>query len=188
MKQVGAWIHEHRWRSLALLAVALSAYVVLGEVLPRAREAVLLYGTWKDRQERLASVDSWHDRELEVQTRREMLQRRFADLYVRMPEHNQMSAILQVVQSNADSAGVAVRRIEPGQRSTFVNYDEVPFRVVLRGSYREVGTFLSRLERSSYVIKVNALQVRRASPDEEGLEGEASLSVIILKEQEAPDE
>ena len=96
-----------------------------------------------------------------------------------------MSIILQVLQESADSAAVHVREVRPAARTSFTNYDEVPFEVILGGTFHEAGTFISRIEQSPYVIKVKQLALRRTTPASADLVAELVLSVIILKEQRA---
>ena len=170
---------------MAGFVAVLSLYVLVGELVPRVSSAYTLYRTWQQNEARIASVINWEVEQVQLGARKRLLQQRFAALYVSLPRSDHMSIILQVLQESADTAAVHVSEVRPAERMSFANYDEVPFEVILGGTFHEVGTFVSRIEQSPYVIKVKQLGLRRTSPSSAELVAELVLSVIILKEQRA---
>ena len=185
MERLSLWIQMHRWMALAGFAAVLSLYVLFGEVVPRITSAYGLYRTWKQHEVRIASVTNGEVEQAQLSARKRLLQQRFAALYVSLPRSDHMSIILQVLQESADSAAVHVKEVRPTERTSFANYEEAPFEVILGGTFHEVGTFISRIEQSPYVIKVKQFEFRRRSPASVELVAELVLSVIILKKQRA---
>lgn len=184
MDKLSIGLQEHRWRALAVGFAVLSLYVLLGELMPRMASAYELYRAWQEQEARIASVANWEKDQLQLAAQKRLLQKRFATLYISLPRSDHMSIILQVLQESADAHAVVVKEIRPTARASFANYETVPFQVVLRGTFHQLGAFIGRIEQSSYVIKVKKLQFKRASSTSDALVADLLLSVIILREHE----
>jgi len=185
MERLTTWLQIHRWMALAAGVTVLSVYVVFAELMPRAVSTYELFQAWRGQQDKIVSVTNWEVEQIQLSTKKRLLQQRFAALYVSLPRSDHMSIILQVLQESAEAEQVELKQVRPDERTSFASYDELPFQVELRGTSHEVGAFTSRIEQSSYVIKVKGLQLRRAAPTSQELVAELMLSVIILKEQGA---
>lgn len=185
MERLSIWLQGHRWMALAICVVALSFYVLLGELTPRLGAAYTLYQTWQLQEARIASVANWEVDQLRLAAKKRLLQKRFATLYVSLPKSDHMSIILQVLQESIDAQQIDLKEIRPTERTSFANYDELPFQVELRGTFHQIGAFVGRIEQSPYVIKVKQFELKRAAATSETLTAQLMLSVIILKEQGA---
>lgn len=169
--------------ALTVGITCLSVYLLLADVGPRFAAAYTLFDVWQQQQATIASVEDWTMRQEQLDTRKRLLRQRFTDLYVNLPRSDQMSRLFQVLQESAGAVPVILQEVRPVERMTFAGYDELPFQLVLRGTFHEVGQFINQVEQSPYIMKVKQLRLQRTTTAAVTLRAEMLLSVIVLKEQ-----
>lgn len=178
-----SYLEQHRWRAITGVLVLLACYVLLTDALPRMFAVTELYATWQAHQTKIAAVATWERQEKTLDVRRQHLQQRLDRLYVSLPQGDQMSAVLQVFQSQADASGVRLQRIQPDERMVFENHDELPLHIELTGRFHALETFIHATETSAFLIKVKKVALQRASPTSPALEATLLGHVILLKGQ-----
>jgi len=181
MAHLGTWIQACRWRALTGSAACLVGYLLIADGWPRAAWTYTSFGTWRQQRAKIASVAEWEVRGAQLDGRKRLLQRRFADLYVNVSSSDQISVLLQVLQESAAAIKIELREIRPAERMALPGYEALPFQVVLHGRFHKIGRFIDYLEQSPYVVKVQQIHLQRASPSSEELRAEVSFSVIVLK-------
>lgn len=184
MERLLPWLSLHCWMALAGVMLLLAAYLLITDLAPRAASAYAIVNAWKQHEARIASVQAGAAEKTHLDMRRLTLQERLSALYVSLPRSDQISALVQVLQDNAEAAAVGMQEIRPAARSAFDGYDALPFQVVVLGSFHQVSLFISRIEQSAYIIKVSRIHLERAGAQSDVLRAELSLSVIVLNEQE----
>lgn len=190
METLLQWLDEHRWRAAAIGGLLLGLYVVVVFLMPRLQALVHNYRGWQADEGTLSAVATWPQERMRVQAQRRHLEARFAQLYVSLPRSDQMSTILEVLQTHALETTVSIKQVRPGDRLAHANYDDVPFELELQGSFHALSRFVHRIEQSQYLMKVMALTIdpAKAPTPDAPLLGTLSLQVSILKEHPIPYE
>ena len=184
MEHLLPWLSLHRWMALAGGMLLLSLYLLAADLVPRAASAYALFNTWSQQADRIASAKEGAAEEVLLGARRLELQEQLSDLYVSLPRSDQISTLVQVLQENAEATKVGMQEIRPSERSAFDGYDALPFQVVILGPFHRVSLFISRIEQSAYIIKVNRIHIERVGAQSDMLRADLALSVIVLNEQE----
>lgn len=189
MEDIVAWLRLHRWAAYAAAGGLLVLWLLAAEVGPRVEAAVARWQDWQAQRERLASVVTWEIEQTHIQARRLYLRQRFSSLYVNLPRGDQMSIMLGELQRHAARRKVRLEAVRPGESIGHPSYDELPVAVALQGTYHAVGRFVDDIERSPYLMKVESIDVEaiaQPAASTTGLQARLRLTVITLREQQAP--
>lgn len=102
------------------------------------------------------------------------LDQKFAVADQMLPDQPDISSFLTQLDQTAVASGVKLIQIKPGQPVNKAGYREIPIEIIVRGSYAETMTFLTKLESISRFnsVKNIATQSRQAML-------ESKLSLII---------
>lgn len=184
METVTLWLERHRWKAGSVAGVLVALYVLLSVGVPRLQQGAANYQRLQQHQANLQAVAQWPSLRTQVQVQRAALQRRYADLYVSLPQHDDMASVLEVLQTKAREVGISLRHVRPGPRATHARYDALPFDLELSGTYHRMVQFLASIEQSRYLFKVVSLAVEAPAPSASAqpLEGTLVLQVSTLKE------
>ncbi|MEM9664652.1 MAG: type 4a pilus biogenesis protein PilO [Bacteroidota bacterium] len=185
MNTVRHWYEQRRWQVLSGLFAGLIGVATLLEVQPRLASTYALYQDWSTAEAKLASVESWEAQQAELEGQYEQLKERFANLYIDLPNSDQMSVILGLLQEASQAENVRLKQVRPETRVLHDTHDQIPLAVSVQGAFGSISAFLNRIERSHYLVKVVALRFEQATPEGTVLDAEIDLSVIILKEADA---
>ena len=136
----------------------------------------------KDRRA-IRDATNWDHRKRSVLEQKKRLQEQYRNLYVSLPEVDQMSLVLDLIQHLADSAGVQLDQIRPANPLRAINHDELPFEVELSGTYPDICHFIHQIETSSYLMKIKDLTVTKLDSEQPFLHTELGFQVIVLREK-----
>jgi type IV pilus assembly protein PilO len=171
------------WEWGILLAVAVMLYVLAGEVVPRAREAVRLQRERSILAGQLRRAAGWQEELARLNEETTRLRETFSLQYVSLPRRGELSSILHEVSEAARAAGLHLMEIRPESEIMRGTYDDLPIRVRMEGRFHGVGDFVYRVERSPRLIAVRNLDVRSDAADPGHLRASVLLHVTMLRDE-----
>jgi type IV pilus assembly protein PilO len=105
----------------------------------------------------VAQLQAYEQRRSDLRTEIENLKKQLEIAKSIVPEEKEVDEFMRILQGEASSAGVAIRRISSKPPSPRDYYVELPFEVEADGPYYSVLDFFSRLGRIPRVINVGDL-------------------------------
>ena len=172
-------LRDHPWKVLALFIALLGGYALAREGIPRGRAVVDQVVAWRTDRARIDAAARWKDEKALLLARRDRLSGRLDALHGRLPDHTQTSVLLQQLQRHADSAGVVLRQIRPGEEARFSTHGRRALAVTLDGRFHEIAAFIDRIERTA-LVHVRRLDLRSDDPLAPILDAHLDLRLIRL--------
>lgn len=174
-------LRDRKWVALSAGGLAVASGILLWVAVPRARSAYASYRAWQQKEARIRSAQHWKRQLRRLRGEQKKLRRRLDSLFVRVPEGDQMSSLLTVLQKHARHAGVSLRRVQPQARTVHASYEELPLSVALTGRYHSIARFVDRVERSRYLMRVERMLLRAERMVSDTLRAQVRLSLVTLR-------
>ncbi len=180
MREVQHWLKVHYWQGVAGLSGGLIVLLFFLEVRP---QITYLIDTIRDihvNESKSQEVQNWEVMQAKLESKEEALQRQLNSLYIAIPRNDQMSVILECLQESNSGLELSLRQIKTKPPMKFASHQEQPVNVSAYGGFHAVGLFIDRIEKSPYLIKVEALQIERIGKLRSSLSATLSFHAIVV--------
>lgn len=174
------YIRYNKWLLTGMGCLILFVYILLNYIVPEFNYTLQVYQNWQKQEEKIASVSDWKSQLNRLNARQEKLEAFFSEIYVSLPDDDQMSAIVNQVFNEAEATGIWLNQMRPAKRVEFESHIEIPITVTLKGTYHETGQFVNAIEQSGYLMKVDEIEILSEEMDAP-LMSRLLIKVIILK-------
>ena len=181
MQLFRSWINWHRWQFVAILWVLLCLMLVYLELGPRLRLLMASYGAWRSNEQTIAGMSDWEAKSNVLAEKISDLEQRVTTLYVSIPRNDQMSVILDCLQRSSEGIEMVQRQIKTEAPLDYAAHQEQPLRILAGGTFHGIAAFIDRIERSPYLIKVTALEIKRGDVPGEMLNAALGLQAIVVE-------
>lgn len=85
-----------------------------------------------------------------------------------LPKEKGTQDLLRIITKNAQNLGISILNISPTGVSAKPNYNEIPFKVTVNGSYHALALFLSNLGQEPRILSTRNLSIKSyASKDKD---------------------
>lgn len=142
----------------------LAAYLVLYMLWPQLQQVSASYASLQQNQQKVESAANWEVKLANYKETEEKLEAFISNLFVRLPDEDQMSSIVAFLNWYSKESGVVIRRMRPIERGHFEGYTVLPLVIELEGNHHQVARFLNELEQSSYLVTIRKVNMK--APDE----------------------
>jgi type IV pilus assembly protein PilO len=164
MNDPGRWPLPFRIAAAFLVFVAVATFGIYMYVyktdVPRYRQAerqeIDLRATFEDKQRLAASFDAYRQQLAEIE-------RSFGTMLRQLPGKTEVDDLLVDISQTGLGAGLEEELFRPlGERQQDF-YAELPIEIRLRGSYHELGEFVSGIAALPRIVTLHDIQIRSAS-------------------------
>jgi Tfp pilus assembly protein PilO len=166
---------------VALLGVFLLAWVVG----PRLSATATRIYDWRAQVKQLDESAQWEQKLRRVTRKSRRLKMRLDSLYVRVPQGDRISVVLDSLQTNAQRSEVTITAIRPQPVVASPTYEKLPLKLTVHGGFHAVARFVDRIERMAYLVVVDRLVLDQAGEEnrigDAPLRARLQLGVITLR-------
>lgn len=103
----------------------------------------------------------------------------FGTLLNQLPDETEMPGLLDDISTTGTQSGLEIDRITPNQDVVREFYIETPISISVRGSYHEIGTFVSAMSAISRIVTLHDFNIQKPQSGRDGVDAEAPLSMTI---------
>ncbi|WGZ93572.1 MAG: type 4a pilus biogenesis protein PilO [Candidatus Thiothrix putei] len=116
----------------------------------------------------------------------EEMQRSFSILLRQLPSDTEIPGLILDISEKGLSNGLELERFEPQNEVQMEFYAEKPIKIIAKGSYRELATFVSDISGLSRIVTINNIDLK---PEEKSgrLRLEATLKTYRYLEEDSGD-
>lgn len=175
------YFKKNRWFILGIGWVILSLLLIANYLLPKLETTIAMYHKLQNQKEQISSVQNWQNQLDDLRKQKDHLETYFSDVYVGLPDDNQMSTIVEEIFDKAQKADIRLSRIRPFNREEHDSHTLIPINIEAEGSYHRVSRFINEMEQSKYLIKVLECNLRSGEEEISQLQSEILVHVIILR-------
>lgn len=159
----GAWPNWARNAAVALVAILLIAagtYVLIKPVYEelegeQAKE-VTLREEFERKQKKVAALDAYKDQLAEME-------RSFGAMLRQLPSKTEVANLLQDISQTRAQASLEEELFEPQGEQPRDFYAEVPNKIVVTGSYHEMGQFVSAVAALPRIVTIDQVELKPSS-------------------------
>lgn len=166
----GRWPLPFRIGAIALVFAGVVAagvwYFVIQEEMPRLERAQRderdLRTQFEDRQRKAANFDAYRAQLAEIE-------RDFGAMLRQLPGKTEVPSLLIDISQTGLGAGLEERQFTPATEIHKDFYAELPIKLQYRGSYHELGNFVSGIAALPRIVTLHDIKIRRdgnSTPDE----------------------
>ncbi|TAJ52706.1 MAG: pilus assembly protein PilO [Nevskiaceae bacterium] len=156
----GAWPNWARNAAVALVAILLIAagtYVLIKPVYEelegeQAKE-VTLREEFERKQKKVAALDAYKDQLAEME-------RSFGAMLRQLPSKTEVANLLQDISQTRAQASLEEELFEPQGEQPRDFYAEVPNKIVVTGSYHEMGQFVSAVAALPRIVTIDQVELK----------------------------
>jgi type IV pilus assembly protein PilO len=166
VNEPGRWPLAFRIVAVVLVFIAVSAfgiymYVIKTDV-PRweaaQQEELNLKATFEERQRRAANFDAYRAQLAEIE-------RSFGAMLRQLPGRTEVDDLLVDISQTGLGAGLREELFRPAGEVRRDFYAELPIQIRLRGSYHELGEFVSGIAALPRIVTLHDIRISRGSDD-----------------------
>lgn len=143
----------------AILAAVCSGYYFLSYV-DTAESLAQHRATAQQLQRKLTNVRAIANNVPEFEKEVAMLERELTVALKQLPDRKQFEDLLQDITTAGKKVGVTLKSIERSTEVTHDFYAEVPFSLVLEGTYHNIAMFFERVAKLPRIVNVGAMTVK----------------------------
>ena len=135
---------------------------------PKADEVAMMRANAQQLQRKLANIRAVATNVDEFEQEVAELERELERALKQLPDSKQFEDLLRDISTAGKQVGVSIKSLtrEPEVPHDF--YAEVPFRIVIEGSYHDLARFFERVGRLPRIVNVGALRVNVSSESRSG--------------------
>lgn len=174
-------LHLHQWRTASAAGVFVALLVIAYGIAPRVNVLIDRLGTWRQQHAQVQAAADWQTAQHTLLQRHQHLQHQLEQLYVSLPSGDHMSAMLEVLQAAATTASATLLEVRPAPRQAHTTYEYLPFSLTLGGTFHELAGFVNALERTPYLIQMQALTLEPSLDGPHAVTAQLLLRVVTLK-------
>jgi len=189
LRQAYSLLQRRLWLRRAAAVALLGAILLVWVVVPRLSTTATRIYEWRAQVEQLDESARWEHKLQRVTRDSRRLKTRLDSLYVRVPQGDRISVVLDSLQTNAERSEVTITAIRPQPVVPSPTYEKLPLKLIVHGGFHAVARFVDRIERMAYLVVVDRLSLVHA--EEENRVGTApirarlQLGVITLRPESA---
>jgi type IV pilus assembly protein PilO len=166
VNEPGRWPLPFRVIAVILVLIAVSAfgiymYVIKTDV-PRweaaQQEELNLRATFEERQRRAANFDAYRAQLAEIE-------RSFGAMLRQLPGRTEVDDLLVDISQTGLAAGLQEELFRPTGEIRRDFYAELPIQIRLRGSYHEIGEFVSGIAALPRIVTLHDIRISRGSDE-----------------------
>jgi type IV pilus assembly protein PilO len=162
----GRWPLPFRAAAVAVVFVAVLAFgiymFVIQQEMPlleaAQKEETDLRATFEDRQRKAANFDAYRAQLDEIQ-------RDFGAMLRQLPGKTEVPSLIVDISQTATGAGLEEALFQPSNEIPKDFYAELPIRLRYRGSYHELGNFVSGIAALPRIVTLHDISIKPASAD-----------------------
>jgi Tfp pilus assembly protein PilO len=187
LHQAYSLLHRRPWLRRAAAVALLGAILLVWVVGPRLSATATRIYDWRAQEKQLDESAEWKQKLQQVTRKSRHLEMRLDSLYVRVPQGDRISVVLDSLQMNAQTSEVTITTIRPQPVVSSPTYEKLPLKLTVHGRFHAVARFVDRIERMAYLVVVDRLILERT--EEEHRVGDAplrarlQLGVITLRRE-----
>lgn len=178
--------HRHPWRVVGGGAVVVAMWLTGAVVWPRVQEAAALWQAVQARRAQVTAVVAGEVLQTHLAARRLALETRRAALAGPLPPDDPVSTLLHALQAYAGPLAVRLNQVRQGARVSHAAHDELPLSLDLEGTFHGVAAYLDEVERSPYLIRVQALAVDAGPGPLPAVRAHVTLGVMVPRTPARP--
>lgn len=147
-----------------LPAIILSVVVVMLFVMPKQKQIKALDAKIDEQNNKIAASQAKAAKLDVLIKENEKLVRRLGELRQYLPEEKEISTLLKEISDRAIDAGLVMQSWKPGQKTTHSSgiVYEIPVSVIVRGTYHDLGKFLSSLTKLNRIVNIGNIAIGSA--------------------------
>ena len=135
---------------------------------PKADEVAMLRANAQQLQRKLANIRAVATNVAEFEHEVAELERELEGALKQLPDGKQFEDLLRDISTAGKQVGVSIKSLSREPEVPHDFYAEVPFRIVIEGSYHDLARFFERVGRLPRIVNVGALRVAVASESRSG--------------------
>ena len=152
--------------SAVLVSVAAGYWFFIYQ--PKAEEVATLRGNAHQLQRKLSNIRAVAANVGEFEQEVAELERELEKALEQLPDGKQFEDLLRDISTAGKQVGVSIKSISREKEVPHDFYAEVPFRIVIEGSYHDLARFFERVGRLPRIVNVGALRVHVAQEARSG--------------------
>jgi type IV pilus assembly protein PilO len=116
-----------------------------------------------------------------VQKEVELLDQKLAEALTKLPNSEEIPALLQTVSDLGKDAGLEFLLFKPGGATPKDFYAEVPLELQIKGRYHDMGLFFNKIGRLPRIVTIRDLDLGKPTPGPGGVELTANCKAVTFK-------
>lgn len=175
------YFQHNKWKVLSICWLVLTGVLIWYYIIPEFNRTAQLYSDLKSQNLKISSARNWAARLEGYNKQQKQLESYLSSIFVRLPEHDQMSTIVDELFSKAKGRNVKLISMRPTERTIHDTYEELPITIRIQGLFHEIARYVSSVEQSKYLMKVDHINIQSKETINSPLNAQLSINVIILK-------
>lgn len=178
-ENMGSWPLGPKLVTLALIALAIVGgtwYFVINDSYQRLENEASREPTLKEEYEsksfRVANLDAFKAQLAEMEET-------FGALLNQLPDETEMPGLLDDISTTGTQSGLEIDRITPSNDVTREFYIETPITIAVRGSYHEMGNFVSAMSAIPRIVTLHDFSIRTQGNNNADRNVETPLAMTI---------
>lgn len=133
---------------------------ILKEIRKEKLKQENLKDEFKEKWSKAANINFY---EIQLKSAKEI----YKQIIYQLPTKEEMSNLLRDISSIAISSGLNILLFKPQRESKKVFYSEIPILLKARGTYHEIGVFLTKMAELPRLITVHDIKIQKQGKGEE---------------------
>ncbi len=114
----------------------------------------------KSKKKQITTAENWKFKLADYEGKQAGLDRFISELFISLPEEDQMSSIIDLIVHHSKSTGLTIQTMQPHDREEFDTYTVVPLKLGMKGSFHEAGIFINKLEQDSHLVEIKKIAMK----------------------------
>ena len=168
------------WPLTTLIGVLLAGLLCVLEVSTRVHDVYRNLADRKTAKQEISSAKHWQSELARLQIQKNEVIKKLEAIYASPAGSDRFSAVLSMLEENAEAVGVNIDEVRPGERVAQNGYDVFPLEISLTGSFEQVYEFTNWIERSRQLVHVGGFDLAPVQPLSPMLTATLQLNALIL--------
>jgi Tfp pilus assembly protein PilO len=176
-------IDEFRpWLIAGIMILVVSFILLVLVIIPNVSELSRRVNQFHVQNTKIENVVSWEDEFAKIDNQKKKLVEYLNQFYLSLPEEDRISTLISLLEHNAFSNNVDIKKIQPSNYIKNNSHLTIPLYLIIKGNYISLLNFIEAIEQSKYIIKIDNLNFKKEALDqaESNIELKMNVSVIIL--------
>ncbi len=155
------WVHVATAVLTAVLLIGLGTYVKLTDMRDELRAArekeTALFAEFERKQKKVVALDAY-------KAQLQDMERSFGAMLKQLPSRSEVANLLNDISQTRVASSLDEELFQPLPEQPKDFYAEIPNKIVVIGSYHEMGTFVSGVASLPRIVTVDEVEIRAAKP------------------------
>lgn len=155
------WVHIASAVLAAVILVGLGTWFVLvpmnDELKIKREQETALFGEFERKQKKVAALDAYKEQLQEME-------RSFGAMLRQLPSRSEVANLLNDISQTRVASSLEEELFQPQSEQPREFYAEIPNKIVVTGSFHEMGTFVGGVAALPRIVIIDEVDIRAAKP------------------------